>query len=258
MSLKGKVAVVTGGNGGIGLGFATGLAQAGADIAIWARNIEKSEAAVKKLKSLGVNAKGFNVDVADKNQINNGMIDTEKEFGGVDILVANAGINIRKAPENYLPDEVDRIIKVNLTGVFDCCQAVYPSMKKRGGGKIITVGSLTSVFGFGIAPIYSATKGAVVQLTMSLANSWGRDNIQVNSVLPGWIKTDLTEQTRSLPDFVNKVLDRTPAGRWGEPADFAGIAKFLGSSDSDFITGVAIPVDGGFTSTLFLVDPPSN
>jgi 2-deoxy-D-gluconate 3-dehydrogenase len=250
MSLKGKVAVVTGGNGGIGLGFATGLAQAGADIAIWARNIEKSEAAVKKLKSLGVNAKAFNVDVADKNQINQGMIDTEKEFGGVDILVANAGINIRKAPENYLPDEVDRIIKVNLTGVFDCCQAVYPSMKKRGGGKIITVGSLTSVFGFGIAPIYSATKGAVVQLTMSLANSWGRDNIQVNSVLPGWIKTELTEQTRSLPDFVNKVLDRTPAGRWGEPIDFAGIAKFLGSSDSDFITGVAIPVDGGFTSTL--------
>jgi len=258
MSLKGKVAVVTGGNGGIGLGFATGLAQAGADIAIWARNIEKSAAAVKKLKSLGINAKAFNVDVADKNQINQGMIDTEKEFGGVDILVANAGINIRKAPENYLPDEVDRIIKVNLTGVFDCCQAVYPSMKKRGGGKIITVGSLTSVFGFGIAPIYSATKGAVVQLTMSLANSWGRDNIQVNSVLPGWIKTELTEQTRSLPDFVNKVLDRTPAGRWGEPIDFAGIAKFLGSSDSDFITGVAIPVDGGFTSTLFLVDPPSN
>ena len=258
MSLKGKVAVVTGGNGGIGLGFATGLAQDGADIAIWARNIEKSEAAVKKLKALGINAKAFNVDVADKNQINQGMIDTEKEFGGVDILVANAGINIRKAPENYLPDEVDRIIKVNLTGVFDCCQAVYPSMKKRGGGKIITVGSLTSVFGFGIAPIYSATKGAVVQLTMSLANSWGRDNIQVNSVLPGWIKTELTEQTRSLPDFVNKVLDRTPAGRWGEPIDFAGIAKFLGSSDSDFITGVAIPVDGGFTSTLFLVDPPSN
>ena len=258
MSLKGKVAVVTGGNGGIGLGFATGLAQAGADIAIWARNIEKSEAAVKKLKSLGINAKAFNVDVADKNQINQGMIDTEKEFGGVDILVANAGINIRKAPENYLPDEVDRIIKVNLTGVFDCCQAVYPSMKKRGGGKIITVGSLTSVFGFGIAPIYSATKGAVVQLTMSLANSLGRDNIQVNSVIPGWIKTELTEQTRSLPDFVNKVLDRTPAGRWGEPIDFAGIAKFLGSSDSDFITGVAIPVDGGFTSTLFLVDPPSN
>jgi len=258
MSLKGKVAVVTGGNGGIGLGFATGLAQDGADIALWARNIEKSEAAVKKLKSLGINAKAFNVDVADKNQINQGMIETEKEFGGVDILVANAGINIRKAPENYLPDEVDRIIKVNLTGVFDCCQAVYPSMKKRGGGKIITVGSLTSVFGFGIAPIYSATKGAVVQLTMSLANSWGRDNIQVNSVLPGWIKTELTEQTRSLPDFVNKVLDRTPAGRWGEPIDFAGIAKFLGSSDSDFITGVAIPVDGGFTSTLFLVDPPSN
>ena len=258
MSLKGKVAVVTGGNGGIGLGFATGLAQDGADIAIWARNIEKSEAAVKKLKSLGINAKAFNVDVADKNQINQGMIDTEKEFGGVDILVANAGINIRKAPENYLPDEVDRIIKVNLTGVFDCCQAVYPSMKKRGGGKIIPVGSLASVFGFGIAPIYSATKGAVVQLTMSLANSWGRDNIQVNSVLPGWIKTELTEQTRSLPDFVNKVLDRTPAGRWGEPIDFAGIAKFLGSSDSDFITGVAIPVDGGFTSTLFLVDPPSN
>ena len=258
MSLKGKVAVVTGGNGGIGLGFAAGLAQAGADIAIWARNIEKSEAAVKKLKSLGVNAKAFNVDVADKNQIDQGMIDTEKEFGGVDILVANAGINIRKAPENYLPNEVDKIIQVNLTGVFNCCQVVYPSMKKRGGGKIITIGSLTSVFGFGIAPIYAATKGAVVQLTMSLANAWGRDNIQVNSVLPGWIKTELTEQTRSLPDFVNKVLDRTPAGRWGQPEDFAGIARFLGGSDSDFITGAAIPVDGGFTSTLFLVDPPTN
>jgi 2-deoxy-D-gluconate 3-dehydrogenase len=156
MSLKGKVAVVTGGNGGIGLGFATGLAQAGADIAIWARNLEKNEVAVAKPKSFGVNVKAFNVDVADKTQINQGMIDTEKEFGGVDILVANAGINIRKAPENYLPNEVDQIIKVNLTGVFDCCQAVYLVMKKRGGGKIITIGPLTSVFGFGTAPIYSA------------------------------------------------------------------------------------------------------
>jgi 2-deoxy-D-gluconate 3-dehydrogenase len=93
---------------------------------------------------------------------------------------------------------------------------------------------------------------------MRLANAWGRDNIQVNCVFPGWIKTELTEQTRTLPNFVTKVLDRTPAGRWGEASDFAGIAKFLGSSDSDFITGVAIPVDGGFTSTLFLVDPPTN
>jgi 2-deoxy-D-gluconate 3-dehydrogenase len=129
-------------------------------------------------------------------------------------------------------------------------------MKKRGGGKIITIGSMTSIFGFGITSAYSATKGAVVQLAKSLAVAWGADNIQVNAVLPGWVKTEMTTQSRSIPGLEQQVMQRTPANRWGTESDFEGVAAFLGSAASDFVTGIAIPVDGGFSGTLFIFDPP--
>ena len=256
--LTGKLAVITGGNGGIGLGCAKGLAAAGAEIAIWARSNEKSAAAVAELTALGAKAKSYEVDVKSSSDLAKATSQTVADFGGIDILIANAGVNIRMRPEQYTDDIFDEIIDVNLKAVFHCAQLVYPEMKKRGGGKIILIGSLTSVQGVGFAPIYSATKGAVVQLGKSLAAAWGAENIQVNTILPGWIETEMTSVTRAIPGLPEHVLSRTPAGRWGRPTDFAGIANFFASSASDFVTGTDIQIDGGFTSTLAIFDLPKD
>jgi 2-dehydro-3-deoxy-D-gluconate 5-dehydrogenase len=250
--LHGKVAIVTGGNGGIGLGIARGLASAGADVAIAGRNAQKTAAAVGGLQALGVRSVGLSVDVADAAQVQQMVSDTVGQFGGVDILVANAGMNMRKRPEAYSLDEWHRIVETNLTGVFTCCQAVYPRLKERGGGKILTIGSMASLFGFDVAAIYAATKGGVVQLTRSLASAWAGDNVQVNCILPGWINTELTQGARRiLPALHDNVVQRTPADRWGDPVDLAGAAVFYCSRASDFVTGTALPVDGGFSSSMF-------
>jgi 2-deoxy-D-gluconate 3-dehydrogenase len=250
--LHGKVALVTGGNGGIGLGIARGLAQAGADIVVAARNEAKNAAAVAELEALRVRSLGLKVDVTDRRQVEQMVAESVRRLGGLDILVANAGTNVRRAPHEYSLEEWHHIVDTNLTSVFACCQAAYPEMKRRGGGKILTIGSMTSIFGFDVAPIYAATKGAVVQLTRSLASAWASDNIQVNSILPGWINTDLTRRAREVvPTLNDKVLDRTPMDRWGEPEDLAGAAVFFCSRASDFVTGTALPVDGGFSSSMF-------
>lgn len=251
-NLKGKAAIVTGGNGGIGLGIARGLARAGADIAVVGRNADKNRAAVAELAAFGVRATGITADVTDRKDVDRAVADTVAAFGGVDILVANAGTNIRRKPQEYTAEEWHQVVDTNLTSMFICCQAAYPEMARRGGGKIVTIGSMTSLFGFDVAPVYAATKGAAVQLTKSLASAWAKDNIQVNSILPGWIDTDLTKRARQIiPALHDKVVDRTPAKRWGVPSDFEGIAVFLCSGASDFVTGTAIPVDGGFSSSLF-------
>jgi 2-dehydro-3-deoxy-D-gluconate 5-dehydrogenase len=246
--LGGKVAIVTGGNGGIGLGMARGLADAGAAVAIVGRNEAKSNAAVADLTQRGAKAISIVADVTDHAAVA-AMIDrTKRELGRIDILVNNAGINIRKAPHTLAPEEWDSVIKTNLTSAFLCSQAVYPSMKQAGGGKIINIGSMMSIFGASFAPAYAASKGGIVQFTRSCAVAWAADNIQANAVLPGWIDTDLTKRARAEIDGLHdKVLARTPAARWGLTADFAGIAVFLSSSASDFVTGTAIPVDGGFS-----------
>jgi 2-deoxy-D-gluconate 3-dehydrogenase len=247
--LKGKTALVTGGNGGIGLGIAKGLAQAGAKVAIAGRNESKNQAA---LKELGASAIAVSGDVNDAAAVKRMLAETVKAFGGLDILVANAGINIRKPPQDYALEEWHRIMDTNLTSVFACCQAVYPEMQRRGGGKIVTIGSMTSIFGFDVGPVYAASKGAVVQLTKSLASAWAKDNIQVNSILPGFIDTALTQNLRrNFPEAHERVVARTPARRWGDPADLAGTAVFFCSRASDFVTGTALPVDGGFSSSMF-------
>ena len=247
--LKGKIALVTGGNGGIGLGIAKGLAQAGAKVAVAGRNQAKTAAAVA---ALGGGAIGLAADVNDPDEVRRMVADTVQAFGGLDILVANAGINIRKPPQDYSGAEWHQIVDTNLSSVFACCQAAYPEMKRRGGGKIVTIGSMTSIFGFDVGPVYAATKGAVVQLTKSLAAAWAKDNIQVNSILPGFIDTELTQGARrNIPGMSERVVARTPARRWGEPADLAGSAVFFCSRASDFVTGTALPVDGGFSSSMF-------
>jgi 2-dehydro-3-deoxy-D-gluconate 5-dehydrogenase len=246
--LGGKVAVVTGGNGGIGLGMARGLAEAGAGIAIVGRNEAKSAAAVAELKQAGTKAIAVTADVTNKDAVITMVERVRRELDRIDILVNNAGINIRKSPHALDLEEWDSVIRTNLTSAFLCSQAAYPAMKETGGGKIINIGSMMSIFGASFAPAYAASKGGIVQFTRSCAVAWAADNIQVNAVLPGWIDTDLTRRARQEIDGLHdKVLARTPAARWGAIADFAGIAVFLSSSASDFVTGTAIPVDGGFS-----------
>ncbi|MBX6322494.1 MAG: glucose 1-dehydrogenase [Rhodospirillaceae bacterium] len=249
--LGGRVAVVTGGNGGIGLGMARGLAAAGAAVAIAGRDPGKGEAARAELAALGARCVFLSVDVADEASCRAMVEGALSAFGRLDILVNNAGINLRKPAEAYAAEEWRAIVDVNLAGAFFCARAAHPAMKREGGGKIINVGSMTSIFGASFAAPYAASKGGIVQLSRSLAVAWAKDNIQVNAVLPGWIDTDLTKGARrDLPGLHERVLARTPAGRWGVPDDFAGIAVFLASRASNFITGAAIPVDGGYSVQL--------
>ena len=249
--LKNKVAIVTGGNGGIGLGMARGLARAGATVVVAARDAGKSAEAVRELQSLGSEAFAVEVDVCDEASVAAMVAGTVERCARLDILVNNAGINIRKPAQELSFDEWRQVIDTNLGSAFLCARAAYPHMKRSGGGKVINIGSMLSIFGASFAPAYAASKGGVVQLTKSLAVGWASDNIQVNAVLPGWIDTALTQTARQqLSGLHERVLARTPAGRWGGPDDMAGVAVFLASAASDFITGVAIAVDGGYSSAV--------
>jgi 2-deoxy-D-gluconate 3-dehydrogenase len=246
--LTGKVAIVTGGNGGIGLGMARGLAQAGAAVAVAGRQAGKSAAAVKELGTLGAKAIAVEVDVRSEASCREMVARTVDRFGRLDILVNNAGTNIRKRPEEYSLDEYNTVLETNLTSAFLCSQAVYPHMVRAGGGKVINIGSMMSIFGAAFTTPYAASKGGIVQMTKAMATAWAKDKIQVNAVLPGWIDTDLTRKAREqVQGLHDRVVARTPAGRWGTPEDHAGIAVFLASAASDFITGTAIPVDGGYS-----------
>ena len=247
--LTGKVALVTGGNGGIGEGMARGLAMAGAAVAVAGRQQDKNAAVAAQLAAHGVRTIAVQVDVRDEASCRAMVDETVRGLGRLDVLINNAGINIRKAPESYTLEEWHTIIQTNLTSIFVSCLAALPHMKQAGGGKIINIGSMLSIFGASFAAPYAASKGGVVQLTKSLATSWGRDNIQVNAVLPGSIETPLTVQAKlDVEGHHARVLSRTPAGRWGVPEDLAGIAVFLASRASDFVTGTAIPVDGGYSA----------
>ena len=246
--LSGRVAVVTGGNGGIGLGVAEGLARAGARIVIGARNPGKNAAAVAVLRAHGVEAEAVPTDLRDPEQCRALIEATVQRFGRLDILVNNAGISHRKAPEDYTLADWQAVMDTNLTGAFVCCQAAYPHFQAAGGGKVINIGSIVSTFGSPFAVAYGASKGGLMQMTRALTCAWARDNIQANIILPGWIDTELSQGARrQFPDLEARVVGRTPSGRWGTPGDFAGIAVFLASPLSDFVNGAAITVDGGYS-----------
>jgi 2-dehydro-3-deoxy-D-gluconate 5-dehydrogenase len=246
--LNGKVAIVTGGNGGIGLGMARGLASAGASVVIAARNLEKSRAAVADLEARGWSASTIKVDVTQEAEVSALITQTLERHGRLDILVNNAGTNIRRPAHELSLTQWHTVIDTNLTSAFVCARAAYPALKRGGGGKIINIGSMMSIFGASFAPAYAASKGGIVQLTRSLASAWAADNIQANAVLPGWIDTDLTRVAREqIPGLHENVLRRTPAARWGVIDDLAGVAVFLASPASDFVSGAAIPVDGGYS-----------
>ena len=246
--LGGKVALVTGGNGGIGLGMATGLAQAGATVVLAGRDAAKSASAVAALRAQGREADSIEADVTGESDVAALFQQTMLRHGRLDIVVNNAGTTVRKPPHELTLDEWNEVMDTNLTSAFMCCRAAHALMKEGGSGKIINIGSMLSIFGAPYAAAYGASKGGIVQFTRSIATAWAADNIQANAVLPGWIDTDLTRGARrQVPGLHERVLARTPAARWGVPSDLAGIAVFLASSASDFITGTAIPVDGGYS-----------
>lgn len=247
-SLQSRVAFVTGGNGGIGLGMAKGLAAAGAAVVIAGRNKQKAQSALAELRSVGAPAEFIELDAMEEASCRQAVQRTVERFGRLDILVNNAGTTVRKQPEELTVQEWHLVMDTNLTSAFLCSQAAYPHMVRAGGGKVINIGSMMSVFASSYATPYAASKGGIVQLAKSLAVAWAKDNIQVNAILPGWIDTDLTRKAREQVQGLNeRVLARTPAHRWGMPDDFAGIAVFLAAPASNFITGAAIPVDGGYS-----------
>jgi 2-deoxy-D-gluconate 3-dehydrogenase len=246
--LQKRVAFVTGGNGGIGLGMAKGLAAAGATVAIAGRNKAKAQSALSELHALGAPAEFVELDVLNETSCQQAIQRAVERFGRLDILVNNAGTTVRAQPQDLTAQDWHLVMNTNLTSAFLCSQAAYPHMVRAGAGKIINIGSMMSVFASSYATPYAASKGGIVQMARAMAVAWAKDNIQVNTILPGWVDTDLTRKAREeVQGLHEKVLARTPAQRWGNPDDFAGIAVFLAAPASNFITGAAIAVDGGYS-----------
>jgi 2-deoxy-D-gluconate 3-dehydrogenase len=203
---------------------------------------------VEQIQSLGAEADSIEVDITDPEACRRMVQETVKRFNSLNILVNNAGTAVRKQPQDISLEEFRLVMETNLTSAFVTSQAAYPEMLKVGGGKIINIGSMMSLFGAAFSSPYASSKGGIVQLTKSLACAWAKDNIQCNAVLPGWIDTELTQQARQqVPGLHERVLSRSPTGRWGVPDDHAGTAVFLASRASDFVTGASIPVDGGYS-----------
>lgn len=249
--LSGRVGLVTGGNGGIGLGMARAFVEHGASVAIVGQSQSKLDAAESELVSIAGPGRvlAAQCDVTDRDSVSSIINSVVDRFGGLDILVNNAGVNKRADEPHLLSDEDWRsVIDVNLTSIHTVTSLAFPHMKERGRGKIINIGSMMSIFGTAYAPAYAASKGGVVQYTKSCAVAWAKDNVQVNAILPGWIVTEMTNQFKAaFPDRYAMIVDRTPAGRWGQPADLGGTAVFLACSASDFVTGTSIPIDGGYS-----------
>ncbi len=247
--LTGKVAIVTGGNGGLGLGIAMGLAGAGANIVIAARSVEKTAQALEDVRALGVEARGITVDVTQEPAVQRMVADTIDHLGRLDILVNNSGIAIRAQPQELTAAQWDSVVDVNLRAAFLVSKEAYPHMLEAGGGKIINVGSMYSIFGSDWGAPYAASKGGLVQLTKSLAVAWAKDNIQVNAVLPGWFVTDLTQGIPEAdPERYDNINRRIPTGRWGEPSELGGASVFLASQASNYVTGAVLAVDGGYSA----------
>ena len=244
--LTGKVGLVTGGNGGIGAGIARGLLECGAAVVIAGRNHDKNKEIVAELEPLGA-ISAVAMDVTEEVQCRAAVSETVKRHGRLDILVNNAGVGDGNQPDSITLERWHAIIDTNLTSALVLSQAAYPEMKKAGGGKIINIGSMASHLAMGMMPGYAPSKAGIVQLARVCAAAWAKDNIQVNTILPGYIDTAMTRaRLQKMTEVHARALARTPAGRMGTPQDFAGVAAFLASSASDFITGAEIPVDGGF------------
>jgi NAD(P)-dependent dehydrogenase (short-subunit alcohol dehydrogenase family) len=246
--LGGRVAVVTGGNRGIGLGIARGLAQAGAAIAIWARDAARNEAAVKELEGVGARVLALRCDVSEETQLATATAETVRALGRIDVCVANAGFGLLKNTLELSLDEWRQVTRVDLDGVFLTFREVAKHMvARRGGGKLIAISSIGEIFGMARQVPYAASKGALGTLVRSLAVELARHDIQVNAVQPGWIVTDATRPLLDWKRFHDTIVHRTPARRWGTPDDVAGACVYLASDAARFHTGDTLRVDGGYS-----------
>lgn len=247
--LTGKVVLVTGGNGGIGLGFAEGCAQAGADIVIWGTSAAKTATAVERLRARGARVEGLEVDVTDESAVADGFARSVAAFGRIDACFANAGV-IGGAP-SFMElglEEWRRVLRVNLDGAFLTLREAARHMTLRGGGgSLVVTASVAGLEGAARNEHYGASKGAVVSMMRGIASELGRDGIRCNAILPGWVESDMTGALFANPRFQDRVLPRVPLRRWGRPEDFSGIAVYLASDASSFHTGDCIVIDGGYT-----------
>ena len=257
-NLQGKVALVTGTSRGLGQYFARALAQAGADIAMTSRDVAKLAPFRQEIEALGRKTCAVALDVSNQESIRQAIAAVEAQMGSIDILVNNAGCNIRKPALEVSWEDWNTILDTNLRGTFFTSQAVAPGMIKRGYGRIINVGSVTCVAGYaGLAP-YGASRGGVKQLTMSLADDWGRHGVTVNCLAPGWFKTAQNAVLYESREWVEYLCDRIPLNRPGSPDDLAGPVVFLASEESRYVTGQTLLVDGGISTgaTRATVTPP--
>lgn len=247
--LTGKVAIITGGNGGLGLGIAKGLASEGCAVALVGRNQEKIDKAVAEMEAIGAKAIGVKADVSKEADVNRMVAETVEQLGRVDILFNNAAISWGVAPEKLTIEDWDQFIAIDLTSCFLCSKAVHPEMVKVGGGKIINVGSAITQKAMGKLVHYAAAKGGMDHMTQSLALAWGKDNIQVNAILPGLVHTEMMPcfGENKIGPVVDYITKKTPVGRYGMPDDFEGLSLVLSSEASKFITGSIIVADGGMT-----------
>lgn len=249
--LTGRVAVVTGGNRGIGLGYGAGLARAGATVVVWGRSAEKNRAAVQQLGDLGGGpAHAVECDVGDPEQIRPAMAATLASCGRVDSFFANAGGELAHPFLDWTLDEWERVLRIDLTSVFLCFQEAARHMVSRaGGGKLVVTTSVGTIFGMPGRPAYSAAKAGCEALVRSLAVELARHDIQVNAVQPGWVETPFVASFKQDEASDRSIEQRTPARRWGQPRDLEGIAVYLASDASRFHTGDTIRIDGGYSVT---------
>jgi NAD(P)-dependent dehydrogenase (short-subunit alcohol dehydrogenase family) len=248
--LTGKVGLVTGGNSGIGLGMARGLAEAGADVCIWGTNEERNAAAADQLKSAGTRVVALRCDVGDRDQVKAAFAETLKQLGRVDACFANAGIGGKGTPfKDMTMDEWRAVFRINMEGVVHTFQAAIAHMIERGeGGSLVATSSGTSIFGAPRSEHYAATKAGLGALCRSIAVEHARDRIRANVIIPGWIETRMTKRAVATPKFQEKVLTRIPLRRWGQPEDFSGLAVYLASDASAYHTGDTLMIDGGYAA----------
>jgi len=250
--LSGKVALVTGGNGGIGLGMADAIAQSGADVAIWGTNEEKNKRAGDQLRAHGVKVYTRKVDVSDEQQVVDGIGATVKELGRIDAVFANAGVGFGAASFVEMSTELYRkTLAVNLDGVFWTLRETSRHMVERAkagdaGGSLVGVASLAAIEGAARNEAYAATKGGVISMMKGIAVEHAKYGMRANAILPGWIATDMTAQAQAAPAFAEQVIPRVPARRWGEPGDFGGVAVYLTSDASSYHSGDTFIIDGGY------------
>ena len=246
--LTGKVAIVTGASRGLGQTFAGALARAGADLVITSRRLESLKPFQEEVESLGRRAVSLELDVRSEDSIRTMVSDAARAYPRLDILVNNAGCNVRKKAVDVTWDDWNLILDTNLRGAFFVAQSVAKEMIPQGRGRIINIGSLTSVMGAaGLGP-YGASRGGIRQLTMSLADDWGPHGITVNCLAPGWFKTDQNKVMYDDPEWVAALVDRIPVRRPGRPSDLEGPIVFLASDASEYITGQTLLVDGGMST----------